>query len=66
MDWEKSVINRSFQILYPEPVTEKDRMDMDIDMIVEIKEVEIVDAAHCETMEEIARLKRKMTSRIGG
>ena len=41
-------------------------MDMDIDMIVEIKEVEIVDAAHCETMEEIARLKRKMTSRIGG
>ena len=41
-------------------------MDMDIDMIVEIKEVEIVDAAHCETMEESARLKRKMTSRIGG
>ena len=39
---------------------------MGIDMIVEIKEVEIVDAAHCETMEEIARLKRKMTSRIDG
>ena len=25
-----------------------------------------MDAAHCETMEEIARLKRKMTSRIDG
>ncbi|KAK8799304.1 hypothetical protein WA171_006050 [Blastocystis sp. BT1] len=50
--------------IVPEPVTEKDRMDMDIDMIVEIKEVEIVDAAHCETMEEIARLKRKMTKEL--